>query len=361
MSDHSTPRVSVLLAVHNDARFLAETLESVLAQSYCDFELVVVDDASDDGSAAMLQALRDPRLRYFRNEQNLGQVPSLNRGLAQCRGDLVARIDGDDLCEPDRLTAQIHYLETHPALAGCATWTTEIDEDGRVIGGMEPCGDPDFVRWLLCHTSRLYHPTMMIRRDVLTTLGGYDESYPATEDYELWTRMVDAGYPLGVVPQRLVRYRRRSGSITDTNRERQRGVGLQIAARHVNEVLGAPRSPDVVEVMRTLLSWGRPDPDLRTPGRIRDALKLMYDLRRRILKDAARAARAAADEEVAGHLLRQGTFLLKDAPDVAAQLGRYVARLPGHRRQGLGLTLAAIRCVAGTARRRLLGRARTWS
>lgn len=339
------PRVSFLLAVHNDAVFLPATLRSMLEQSFADFEIIAIDDASTDGTAEILQSADDPRVRYSRNETNLGQVPSLNRGLPLCRGEFVARIDGDDLCEPDRLAEQVHYLDEHPDLAGCASWTTEIDVQGVEIGGVEPVDDPDHIRWSMCHTLRLYHPSMMLRRHAYEQAGGYDVNYPATEDYELWTRLLAQGARLGVVPRRLIRYRRRSGSLSSLHADRQYEVGRQIATRHVSQILGNPCDPKTVEVMRSLLSWRELSSDAVSPSQVREALKLMAELRRRTLGSAARPARRAADDEVAQHLLRRGRFLLRDAPEISAQLAWYICGVPNHRIDGLKLAITAMRCA----------------
>lgn len=351
MSDNHPPAVSVLLAVHNDAGFVGATLKSILDQTFGGFELVLIDDASTDGTAALLQASGDPRVRYFRNEVNLGQVPSLNRGLRLCRGELVARIDGDDLCEPDRLAAQVKYLADHPDLAGCATWTTEIDENDQVIGGLEPCADPDHVRWSLCHTNRLYHPSMTVRRAVYDEAGGYDPAYPATEDYELWTRLVAGGKRLGMVPQRLIRYRRRAGSLTATHADRQRRVGRAIATRYISRMIGSPWDEQTVGLMRTLMSWEQLDPAGVTPEQVKAVTRLMSEVRRASLAHASAAARAAADAEVAAQFVRHGRALLKDAPRLSAALGAYVARLSGNRLAGMKLIAAAARCAAGQWRR----------
>ena len=352
MNSAASPRVSVLLAVHNDARFVAATLRSILDQTFAQFELVVVDDASTDGTADILQRTGDGRVRYFRNEQNLGQVPSLNRGLQSCRGELVARIDGDDVCAPQRLAAQVEHLDEHADVAGCATWTTEIDENDRVIGAVEPCGDPDHVRWSLCHTNRLYHPSMMLRRAVLERAGGYDPAYPATEDYELWTRLVAGGARLGVVPRALIRYRRRAGSLSATYADRQRRVGCQIATRYIGQLIGEPCDERTVALMRALMSWEHIDPHAAADGQVKAVTGLMSRVRDATLADASASTRVAADAEVAAQFVRQGRLLLKEAPDAAARLGLYVARLPGNRVAGIKLLPAAARCVAGQRRRR---------
>ena len=350
MNPDRPPRVSFLLAVHNVEAFLPATLQGIFAQTFTDFELVAVDDASTDDTARILQCAADARLRTVRNDVNVGQVPSLVRGAALCRGELIARIDGDDVCEPHRLEAQVKLLDENPGLAGCATWTTEVDEHDNVIGAVEPCGDVDYVRWHMGHTLRLYHPTMTIRRAALEAAGGYDAAYPATEDYELWTRLVAGGQKLGVVEQRLVRYRRRSGSISDTNRERQKSVGRRISTRYVGQLLGRAVDDMTIGVMKTLLSWEQIDP-ATPPARVADALALMGEFRRHVLARAAGRARRAADGEAAERLLRQGRHLLKDAPALSAKLARYVTGLPGHRLAGIQLLATAARCVAGRVRR----------
>jgi hypothetical protein len=349
----SPPRVSVLLAVHNDARFLPATLASLFGQTMTDFELVTVDDASTDATAALLRGIDDPRLRYLRNERNLGQVPSLNRGLADCRGEFVARIDGDDVCEPDRFREQLAYLEARPALIGCATWTTEIDPDDHVIGAQEPPDDAEHVRWSLCHTNRLYHPSMMLRRAALVEASGYDERFPASEDYELWTRLIAGGARIGVVPRRLLRYRRRPGSISDVHRDRQRTFTRRIAARYVSALLGRTVDEATVSLMAGLLSWQRPTAQelsaaLRS-GLLQRSLQVMRELRRRVLQHATLPARRAGDDEVATHLDRLGRLLLREAPAVSLRLAGRLAHLPRHRCRGLSLVAAAARCLA-TAR-----------
>src|SRR5258705_775698 len=112
-----SPQVSVLLPVWNGERHLAAAIESVLGQSFTDFELLIVDDGSTDGSAALIRRYGDERIRLFENEKNLGVTRSLNLGLAQARGRYVARMDADDLSAPERLARQVAFLDSHPEVA----------------------------------------------------------------------------------------------------------------------------------------------------------------------------------------------------------------------------------------------------
>jgi GT2 family glycosyltransferase len=335
-----TPRVSFLLATYNDEPYLRQTLDSLFAQTFGDFELVAVDDASTDKTPRLLRERDDPRLRYVRNDTNLGHVRSLTRGLGLCRGEFVARIDGDDLCEPERLAKQVALLDRDNSLAGCCTWTTEIDEAGDPTGdAVEPFPDADHVRWSMAHVLRLYHPTMTLRRSALAAVGGYDVDTLAMEDYELWTRMVSAGHPLGVVPERLVRYRRRRGSITNQHADHQQARAVPVARQYMADVMDTPVDEADVRMMRRLLDW-----DDLAPTDATSALRLMARWRRATLGHAAAAARAAADAEVAEHLLRRGRLWLRDGPAHAKTLATCVLRLPHHRVEGARLWWQAWRC-----------------
>src|SRR5882672_2663017 len=140
------PKVSVLLPVWNAERYLAGSIESVLDQTFADFELLIVDDASTDGSRALIERYRDRRIRLVENEKNLGVTRSLNLGLERARGRYVARADADDLCAPERLERQVAFLDAHPEVAlvaSCARW---IDEHGAEIGVIDTPSDGETLR-----------------------------------------------------------------------------------------------------------------------------------------------------------------------------------------------------------------------
>ncbi len=342
----STPRVSFLLAVYNDGRYLEETLAGIFSQTFGDFELVAVDDASTDGTAALLQATGDERVRYVRNDSNLGHVGSLSRGLKMCRGEYIARIDGDDICEPTRLEQQVVLLDRDASLAGCATWTTEIDDEGQPIGiKAKPYPDASHVTWSMGHGLQLYHPTMTLRRTALEAVGGYDTTTLAMEDYDLWTRMVAGGHLLGVVPEQLVRYRRRRGSITAKYASHQQAQAVPVAKRYIETLLGHKADAAAIATMRKLYSW-----DDLAPLNTRPALRLMQQWRRATLGDADQAARQHADDLTGKALLRRATAWLKHDPAAALCIARYLMRLPGHRRRGLSLWIEAARAAAGRLR-----------
>jgi hypothetical protein len=211
----------VLIAVHNGGDYLQEAVASVLAQTDPDFELLLVDDASTDDAIERLPG--DPRIRVLRNERNLGQVPSLNLGLREARGTFVARLDADDTMLPTRLERQAAMLEADERVALVGTWVDVVDEQGRLWATIR--GDiADYAAFVEAVLSDWYpfgHPSLMLRRDVLLELGGYDASLAPSEDKDLYRRLVLARHEARVLREPLTRYRRHGGQLSQTQVERQ--------------------------------------------------------------------------------------------------------------------------------------------
>lgn len=241
------PAVSVLMAVHNGARHLPAAMQSMLDQTWGDFELIVVDDASSDASPAVLAACQDPRLSVLRNEHNRGLTASLNHGLTRCRAPLIARMDADDVCEPTRFAEQVRCLREHPEVDLLGTHTTEIDDQDRVLDTFEPPGDPAYIAWEMTRGSIVYHPSWMVRREAFDAVGGYDERYPIAQDYALLAEMITGGRRVMILPKRLLRYRRGGGSLTQTSRPQMADEGRAIRGRYNRRLLGAEVSDERLE------------------------------------------------------------------------------------------------------------------
>jgi glycosyltransferase involved in cell wall biosynthesis len=205
------PLVTVLLSVHNDLRFLPQAVESILAQAFDDFELLIIDDGSTDGSGVYLDELRDSRIRVRRNVANLGLTCSLNLGLDAAAGRWVARMDADDVSEPDRLERQVAFFQANADVGIVGTSRTLIDERGVVVAHAPAVESDVDIRWKCLLGNPFAHPTVMFRLDLLNAHRlRYDESFRTAQDYELWTRllMVTRGANL---PEPLLRYRLREG------------------------------------------------------------------------------------------------------------------------------------------------------
>ena len=192
-----SPRVSVVLPVRNGLPYLRQSLRSILEQSFTDFEVVVVDDGSTDGSGSAALELTDVRVRVLPGG-GLGVGHAINVGLAAARGALIARQDADDLSERDRLAVQVAYLERHPEVAVVASRVHFIDETGRttetawtrtVEAQWDGARTPEAIAALMPLTCCLVHGSVMARRAVLLAHGAYDERLPV-EDYDLWLRLL---------------------------------------------------------------------------------------------------------------------------------------------------------------------------
>ena len=208
-----TPAVSVVMPVRNAARFLRAALDSVLGQTFTDFEIVVVDDDSTDESMSIVRAYTDPRIRLVQTGRHVGVGAALNAGLRAAAADLVARQDADDVSEPDRLERQVPVFRSRPALALLGTQGTIIDEAGRPCGLIDRSIEPASIRWYALLDNPFIHTSVMFRPGVVEACGGYDEQPRLSQDYALWTRIL-AGHEARNLPDRLVRYRVNEASVT---------------------------------------------------------------------------------------------------------------------------------------------------
>lgn len=204
------------MAVHNGERYLQESMESILRQSFCDFEFIIVDDASTDRTRELVLSFKDARVRLIENREKLGQTRSLNRGLELAGSDFVARQDADDISEPERLAKQVAFLETHHELALLGTWYTKVDATGAALGLRQvPCNWLE-IRWALMLFCPFVHSSVMLRKTaVLEKIGVYNEAFVYAQDYELWSRIA-AQLPVANLPEYLVRFRMSAESMTST-------------------------------------------------------------------------------------------------------------------------------------------------
>lgn len=183
------PTVSVVMAVHNEAEYLSDAVESILNQSYSNFEFIIVDDGSTDGSVDIVESISDDRIRLQVNESNRGLPTSLNRGIRASRGKYVARMDADDRSEMSRLEKQVGVLDEEPSVHVVGCWIRLINAEGDVLGTKKyeelPC-DPDTIRE---KGPNIAHPSVMIRKRALQQVDGYREEFTYAQDLDMWVRM----------------------------------------------------------------------------------------------------------------------------------------------------------------------------
>jgi len=193
------------MPVHNAAPYLEASIRSILEQRYTDFEFIVIDDGSTDGSANIITSFCDDRIRFLR-QPNAGIVAALNAGIAVARGEFIARHDADDLALTTRFSEQVTYLDAHPDVGLLGTWATVTDAHNNQIGSMHHPMGHAAITYALIFDSALVHPSVMMRKQVLHAVGGYVHDAKVFEDHVLWWRMAHITR-IANIPEELVRYR----------------------------------------------------------------------------------------------------------------------------------------------------------
>jgi glycosyltransferase involved in cell wall biosynthesis len=223
------PKVSVLMPVYQGEKYLREAIESILAQTFTDFEFIIVEDGSTDRSAGIVQSYSDPRINLIRNDSNLGLIASLNKGLDTVSGEYIARMDQDDISLPERLAKQLAFMEEHPDIAASGTWARDINDKGQIIAVRQvPIGrqmEIDFWR-----PSPLIHPATIIRAAHLGNMR-YDAKALHDEDFDLWLRLRKK-YKLDNLPEYLLLYRVHDESISRRNPNSQLRSAYEALCRH---------------------------------------------------------------------------------------------------------------------------------
>ena len=218
------PAVSVVLPVYNAKRDLREAVDSILAQTFTDFELILINDGSTDGSGDICReySKRDPRIVLI-DRPNGGLVSALNEGLAKARAPLIARMDADDIATPERFACQYAHMVEHPGLAVLGSAIRLINETGQITGRRPYPLTPAEVKDALTSgwNCPVAHPAVMMQRDTVLGAGGYRTAFTQAQDYDLWLRLVEQGYDIANLPQPLLNYRRHGGSITIAYRGKQ--------------------------------------------------------------------------------------------------------------------------------------------
>ncbi len=243
------PKISVLVPVYNAAPFIGATIESVLAQSFTDFELLILDDASADNSAEIIAQYKDTRIKFFKNKTNLGISASRNRLVDLAQGEYIAVLDNDDICLPDRLKVQAEFLDSHPEIAFVGTWFELF----------APRPVPLFKRllvnmgWVWCHPlfpswqdaeagNVIMHPTSMYRRKVFADLGiQYNAVFTPAEDYDLVVQALAKDLKLANIPQVLLRYNLH-GANASLVRKKQMKQADKLVKQKISSVLQRPLS-----------------------------------------------------------------------------------------------------------------------
>ena len=263
------PKVTVLMSVYNGERYLNQAVDSILKQTFNDFEFLIINDGSSDSTAEILKGHNDPRMQIINNEKNIGLSKSLNKGLAMSKGNYIARMDADDISLPERLANQVDFLETHTDVDVLGSAVQIIGDDGKSSFVCQFPTEHGLIKWCLYFYNPIPHPTVMMRRQVLEISGGYSSNMIYAQDYDLWGRLSGAAR-LANLPDVLLYLRKHDANISNSHLTQQRKASIKINGQIISGVIGRKVPRDVVQCI-----WSQ---RFKTLDEVRHASKLIARL-----------------------------------------------------------------------------------
>jgi glycosyltransferase involved in cell wall biosynthesis len=249
------PLVSVLLPVYNGEAYMKEAVESILNQSYKNFELLIINDGSTDNSVEIIESYKDVRIRLVHNETNLKLIATLNKGLALARGEYLARMDCDDVSLPERLSKQVAFMHEHPEIGICGTWSKTFGAVKKSWRTCFPVRHIDIVAHLVFNTA-ISHPTAMFDMKRFRTLNlKYDTAALHAEDYDLWVN-ASGHFDLGNVPEVLFLYRVHPEQTSQTVALLQKSTTVSVRKKMLG-IIGVPASDEELALHSSIsdYSW----------------------------------------------------------------------------------------------------------
>lgn len=262
------PKVTVLMAVYNAENYLRQAIESILSQSFDDFELLIHDDGSKDRSAEIIQSYRDSRIRAILNSVNQGEERVRNQCLQIARGEYIAVLDADDIAHRSRLRIQTDFLDRNRGISLVGSPYEIIDETGCVVGIQKVYSDELTIRWKLLLGNQFGHSTVMYRRKDVLAVGGYDETLSYGTDFDLWVRLTTRGR-LANLPELLAQYRVHNHNTTHTlgSSAKENGI-FRAVAKSIQIMTGQTIGLEVAKVLSR---------DFCKPASSKPALELAFD------------------------------------------------------------------------------------
>ena len=233
------PKISVLMPAFNSEKYIKEAIESILSQTFHDFELIIINDGSTDSTEKIILSYKDTRINYLKNETNLGLISTLNKGINICQGEYIARMDADDISHTDRFNRQVHFLDENPDIGLCGTWiylfrnkNIEIKEEIKNTTNQD-----EIVEDMLLY-NQIGHPTVMFRKSILENgRFNYNSSYKHAEDYKLWTDIIQVT-KIANLPEFLLYYRIHNENISIKYIQEQIDISNKIKKEYLESLIG---------------------------------------------------------------------------------------------------------------------------
>ena len=242
MSSNKNPLISIVMSVFNAEAHVAEAIESILNQTYSDFEFLIIDDASTDNSFDILSSFRDERITLIQNKENLGLTKSLNKGIKLAKGQYIARMDADDISLPSRLAKQLQFMQEHPEIDICGTWYKTFGEKEYLQ--KLPALHEQIKADLLFYTP-IAHPSVLMKKNIFEA-HKYPENFQKAQDYALWIKLIK-NYKFANLPEPLLKYRIHKNQISTKQNTRQKEFALNALSDYY-QIIGFNTSPKFLKI-----------------------------------------------------------------------------------------------------------------
>jgi glycosyltransferase involved in cell wall biosynthesis len=263
-----TPAITVLMPVYNAAAYVKEAIKSILHQTYNDFELLIINDGSTDQSVSVIESISDKRIVLVHNERNLGLIETLNKGFQLAKGKYIARMDADDVAQPDRLSIQLRYMEAFPecGVFGSAYQEISVERKGKTVTFSDK---HDLLKTVLFFNSCMSHPTVMFRKALLNEHQiRYAHEYKHAEDYALWVQLIDKTR-FSNSPLPLLKYRLHASQVSSSHTAEQQqtadlirsimlqriGVVPDEAEQELHRKISSGQKMETAETLMQLEAW----------------------------------------------------------------------------------------------------------
>ncbi|MFC1623858.1 glycosyltransferase family 2 protein [Candidatus Omnitrophota bacterium] len=251
------PKITVLMTVYNGERYLKECMDSVLNQTFRDFEFLIVNDCGADSSKDIINSYKDNRIKMIENDKNIGQVRSLNIGLDRASGEYIARIDQDDVLMPNRLARESDFLDKRQDIALVGTWGKVIDEKSVIFGrDCVPVRNEEIIANIFFVGYFIMHPSVLFRKEPVMDVGKYNESLFFAEDYDLWARLSLKKYKLANIPEFLIKVRHHRERTSRQFHQTQLNNTYISILNFIRVIMGGSKDSDLELLCNFLISAG---------------------------------------------------------------------------------------------------------
>jgi len=240
--------VTVLMSVYNGEKYLCEAVDSILNQTFKDFEFLIINDGSTDGTAEIIKSYQDSRIKIINNEKNIGLTKSLNKGLKFAKGEYIARMDADDISYPNRLEVQYEYMKSNSDLAICASSYEQINENGNTIKVIKGYLECEQLYYFLTFANQLAHSTVFLRKSIILKLNGYDDKLIQSQDYDLWCRVSRIG-KIVRIDEILLKLRIHQNNISSKYKNNQKYVANSVALRNIKQICNDRVNAKAIEML----------------------------------------------------------------------------------------------------------------